>query len=433
MSDLRSAVLLRSAFLAIALAFAVFFPLAGPVRAEGDGASIMNWRASTPQPVARQRQNQPAAPYRARRRYDPAPSPAYVDDAVLGLHMPEIKLALPLPVDEARIKVAVIGDSMAEALAIGFEADTGFKIDFLVRQRTSSASGLVRDDYHDWPKAMASLLAQNGDLAAAIVMVGLNDKQALRLGTETLEPFSEPWREAYRRRIDALIALARDAKVSLLWVGMPAMRLPKLSADIMVINDLARERVLAAGQTFIDTMDAFADPAGGFALNGPDVIGDIVRLRGPDGIHFTSAGQRKLAFFVERPLRRLLNARLVPKSEPDIAIAAPVTNEPVAFSAPSAPQSAALQLPASAIAPSVNVILPTALPDGLSIPFERQRPEIGDARPLGERRSANRLIGRFPAPQDGSAPLAEDANRKVFDRGLSPPARAGRADDFSWR
>ena len=427
--------ILKAAFLVIAFGGLALAGSADVARAQ-DGASIMNWRASMPQPVVRSRQSQPTA-YRARRRYDPPASSAprvLQDDSELGLHMPEIKIALPLPADEARIKVALIGDSMAEALAFGMDADTGFKIDFLLRQRTVSSSGLVRDDFHDWPKAFATLLAQNTDLAAVVVMVGLNDKQVMRNGADVLEPFSEAWRDAYRRRIDSLLTLARDAKVPLLWVGMPVMRLPKLSADMLVINDLVRERVSASGQTFIDTMDAFTDSSGGFTPTGPDVIGDIVRLRGADGIHFTPAGQRKLAFFVERPLRRLLNERLSPKSSPAIAVSVPVIPEAAAVPealgsvVPAAPpQVTAPKTPTPTLSPTVDVVLPIAVPEGLIIPFGRQRPAIGDIRPINERRPASSLAGRDPAP------LADETNRQVFDRGLPPSARSGRADDFSWR
>ena len=44
---------------------------------------------------------------------------------------------------------------------------------------------------------------------------------------------------------------------------------------------------------------------------GPDFEGQICRLRGGDGVHFTTAGALKLAHYAEHDLRRLLSKRVV--------------------------------------------------------------------------------------------------------------------------
>lgn len=389
----------------------------------------MNWRAAMPQTA------RPTAPastaYRARRRYD-TPATKYPDDVALGLHMPDLRAAIMLPADESRTKIAVLGDSLAEALAFGMDADQAFKIDFLVRQRTVSASGLVRDDFHDWPKAITALTSEHRDLAAVIIMLGLNDRQVLRVGTENLEPLSDAWREAYKKRIDAVISAAANSKAPVFWVGFPVMRLPKLSADLMAMNEIIRERVVLSGNIYVETADIFSDSSGAFTITGPDVIGDIVRLRGPDGIHFTPAGQRKLAFFVERSLRKLLRER----SPPPLSAPAPLP----ASTSPGMPESAASAIPtpeiSSVLVPEIPLTIPAptgefsiaiALPDGLLIAFPRQRAAIGEARALTETRSATQLIGREKQT------LPDVSARDLFDRGLPPEPRTGRSDDFIWR
>jgi uncharacterized protein len=55
--------------------------------------------------------------------------------------------------------------------------------------------------------------------------------------------------------------------------------------------------------------DGFVDEDGRFALSGPDFEGQIRRRRAGDGVHFTQAGARKLAHFVEREIDRWLSAR----------------------------------------------------------------------------------------------------------------------------
>lgn len=378
------------------------FGIATPAQAQGE-ASVMNWRLT--QPVQRAAPvRQPAQTYRARRRYD-VPRLRFPDDSTLGLHMPEITVAMPALPDSARTKIALVGDSLAEALAFGLEADPGLKTELLIRQKTVSTSGLVRDDVQDWSRAIPALIAENRDLAALVVMVGLNDRQAIRTGEGTLEPLSEPWREAYRKRIDAIIGAAQMAKIPLVWVGLPIVRTPKLSSDLAIINEMVRDRVTAAGETYVDIYDGFADQSGGFTATGPDVIGDTVRLRGPDGIHFTPAGQRKLAYFVEKPLRKRIGERL------------PVQNAALTPAAS----------PASLPAPDNEITLPVPAPAALAAPILRPRVDIGEIRSLVSSSSASALVGRELKP------IEDPATHNLFDRGLSPGPRAGRSDDYRWR
>lgn len=379
--------------------------LALPQVARGEGdASVMSWRIGGP-PVRATPAPRAPQTYRARRRYD-APRAAKVDDASLGLHLPEFTIAGPTQPDSSKLRIAVVGDSLAEALAAGLEADPASQNDFVLVKKSVSASGLVRSDYHDWAAHVAAMIQEQKDIAALVVMLGLNDRQVLRTGTETLEPLSDLWKEAYRKRIDAVIAASQAAKVPLIWVGLPVMRAPKLSADLAVINSLIRERVVAAGETFVETYENFADESGAFSATGPDIIGDTVRLRGPDGIHFTPAGQRKLAFFVDKPLHKRVDGRLNRTEAPTLA------------ALPTDPRETPRRAPD-------EVTIPLPGPAAVSLP--KPRPEIGEIRTLGETAPAATLLTRT------SQPLPDPATRDLFDRGLSPGARTGRADDFRWK
>jgi hypothetical protein len=60
----------------------------------------------------------------------------------------------------------------------------------------------------------------------------------------------------------------------------------------------------AAGGEFVDVWDGFTNAEGAFISAGPDINGQIVRLRNSDGINMTNAGKRKLAFYIEKPLRK---------------------------------------------------------------------------------------------------------------------------------
>ena len=77
------------------------------------------------------------------------------------------------------------------------------------------------------------------------------------------------------------------------------MRTDRFNAQVVKLNELYKERAEKAGAQYIDIWDAFADDDGQYDAYGPDVDGQNVKLRGADGIHFTKAGWRKVAQFLE--------------------------------------------------------------------------------------------------------------------------------------
>ena len=115
---------------------------------------------------------------------------------------------------------------------------------------------------------------------------------------------TDEWAATYTKRIDATIAALKSAGVPVFWVGLPSIRGPKSTSDVQYLNDLYRARVEKAGLSYIDVWDGFVDDSGRFTAEGPDFEGQIRRLRAGDGVHFTRAGARKLAHYLEREIRR---------------------------------------------------------------------------------------------------------------------------------
>ena len=87
------------------------------------------------------------------------------------------------------------------------------------------------------------------------------------------------------------------------------MRQGKFNADVVKLNEILRDHSEKAGAKFIDIYDAFADQDGQYDAFGPDTNGQSAKLRSSDGIHFTKAGARKVAHFVEAEIRRVLDKR----------------------------------------------------------------------------------------------------------------------------
>src|SRR5882672_5946305 len=114
------------------------------------------------------------------------------------------------------------------------------------------------------------------------------------------------WVELYSKKIDEMIGVLKSKGVPVLWVGLPAVRGAKGTADMLFLDSLYRDAASKAGITYVDVWDGFVDDAGRFLQQGPDVEGQIRRLRSYDGVYFTRPGARKLAHYVEREITRLL-------------------------------------------------------------------------------------------------------------------------------
>src|SRR3984893_11358792 len=126
----------------------------------------------------------------------------------------------------------------------------------------------------------------------------------------------ERWVELYAKKIEDMIAVAKSKGVPVIWVGLPAIRGPRGTSDMLFLDSLYRDEAGKAGITYVDVWDGFVDERGGFLQKGPEFGGQLHLLRSYDGVYFTRPGARKLAHYVEREITRLLAARSGPIALP---------------------------------------------------------------------------------------------------------------------
>jgi hypothetical protein len=345
--------------------------------------------------------------------------------------------------------VLVLGDSMADWLAYGLEDALADTPELGVTRKHRTYSGLIRyerADGPDWTQVARDLIAAEKP-TFVVMMIGLNDRQSIRervvppagrggpaaapaqpapsaqpapqppSGVDRNEPEnqeqpaasapepprgrvagvhefrSDKWAELYAKRIDDTIAALKGRGLSVFWVGLPSVRGQKSTSDMLYLNDLFRTRAEKAGITFIDVWDGFVDDNGRFALQGADFEGQIRRLRTGDGVHFTKAGARKLAHYVEREIRRA-------------SLRGPVE----------------VALPSSEPQP--------AAPGGVRPGGPTARPLSGPVLPLtaATTGSGENLLG---AANSSANPGHVTATR-VLVKGESVEPPAGRGDDFAW-
>ena len=208
-------------------------------------------------------------------------------------------------------RIIVVGDFMAKALAKGLGEAFAENAGVVVIDASNGSSGLVRDDFYDWNTRLPEIAGtENADLL--VVMIGANDRQEISAASGKIARDTPEWTTAYAGRVSALIQAVAVAGKPALWAGLVPVKSNALSRDYSAFNSIYREKTDTAGITFIEAWNGFADDEGRYVTSGPDINGQQRGLRTKDGLNFTKAGRRKLAFFVERDVLRLLKSDAIP-------------------------------------------------------------------------------------------------------------------------
>lgn len=287
--------------------------------------------------------------------------------------------------------ILVVGDFLASGLATGLSDAFSTSPGVVVQGRGNVASGLVRQDYYNWPQQLPGMIDQLKP-AMVVVMLGANDRQQM-IGDGLNEKYgTDPWFLAYEERVQQFAKLVTSRHIPLLWVGLPSFGSDQLTASAVKLNQIFQSQTTSVGGEFIDIWDGFADQSGQFIVTGSDINGQQVRLRTADGVNLTAAGKRKLAFYLEKSARRILGDQ----ASPDITRLD--TNNPL---------------------PAQQANLPGAESEKITRtqPISLSDPDLD---------GGSQLLGGAPAPA-ATAPSPRDL---LVEKGLMDPAPAGRVDDY---
>ena len=297
-------------------------------------------------------------------------------------------------IENARV-VLVVGDFLGGAVADGLTDTFAELAGVRVVDRTNGSSGMVRDDYYDWPGSIASIIGEEKP-SVVMMVIGSNDRQKMTVNGGREDVGSPAWNGEYDRRLAAFAKAVTDANVPLYWVGMVPFKSPSMTADMLAFNTQYRNAVEAVGGQFIDVWDGFADADGKFISRGPDINGRDTQLRAADGINVTKDGRAKLAFYAERALRKLLGNAL----DPDIGT---LTKE---------------SLP-------TLVLNPIATLD-----TGDRTPPIALSDPAFDSAASGELLGATVATR--SASVVHTPANDLLIEGIAPAAEQGRIDDHVW-
>ncbi len=381
----------------------------------------------------------------------------------------------PFP-DNDTYRLEVWGDVLAEGLLNGLVEQLADEPRIAVHRRHRPIQSLLRGGFEEDVSEIVSEVARS-NANIIVIQIGLNDRYPMRLANGRRVPVgSEIWQQEYGRRVDRIMRAFRAQRIAVYWVGLPIVRRMDISEELQSINGVLRERAYAAGQKMIDVYAATANQDGRFDPYGPDITGTNRLLRQPDGITFTPAGNRKLAHFVERELKRdIVQARAqraipLAGSEAEQRLIRPLAPAPVtAARSPSSTAAGAKQAPSAARpgpqaaegdvkADNSRVAIPDTGASGRqeSVTIDLPRPAIpGNLMALLARRTASDrtsqpgevLVREIPggltlsrtismAATPGAQPRRALPSQTPFFRVLVKGERlepkTGRADDISW-
>jgi hypothetical protein len=197
---------------------------------------------------------------------------------------PPAAASLPPPkptIDKAEgaTRLAVFGDSLAVDLAKALERFYADDPNLVVLDKGVGSSGFVRDDYFDWNKAISEEIAANS-FDVAVMIIGINDRQPLTVGGESLKPLTEGWSKAYTARLAAALSALRAANKPVVWIGLPPMSGTSYSTAMTQITSIQKLARFSGGAEFLDIYEMMIDD---MDINGGDVL---------DGKSLESKGQK---------------------------------------------------------------------------------------------------------------------------------------------
>jgi hypothetical protein len=204
-------------------------------------------------------------------------------------------LGIRTPTEDAKLRVAVVGDSLSQglgpAIAQWFDPDVS-RVLPLGRQST----GLARQDYFNWQAAMRKI-EEEFRPDVVFVMLGSNDNQAqVTPDGHEVEVGSAAWVEAYRGRAAAFLDEATSNGTHVIWVGIPVVREHQRWEFYRRVNAIYRAAAAADPlATYVDAWELFQARDGEYSAFLRNERGVLQEMRAPDGVHFTPTGYGFLA------------------------------------------------------------------------------------------------------------------------------------------
>jgi hypothetical protein len=215
-----------------------------------------------------------------------------------------------------KLKVAFIGDSTGDGMWGGMSQlstrNACLKSAIDLGRFAKNSTGLTRSDRFNWAEE-TKRIGETYKPSLYMMSLGLNDRQSVVVNGQVTPENSPAYPEKYKERVTTVLESAASTKASLLWVGLPAMRVPASDKDARHKNQFFAEAIADFGAHNIHYADPWKlNPAAEedkFSSYGPDINGRIVQIRASDGEHFTPTGDLLVAVYLLPKMLTILAER----------------------------------------------------------------------------------------------------------------------------
>lgn len=230
-------------------------------------------------------------------------APEVVEQPVVRTPKADLPPAKPkLAKTDTAVRLAVFGDSLATDLAKALDRFYAEDPNIAIIAQGVGDTGFVRKDVLDWGAKIDEAIAANS-FDIAVFIIGINDRQKMRLNDVSYGSLTPEWTVEYQSRVAAVVSALRAANKPTIWIGLPPMSKTEYNKTMSGISEIQRLAAFSGGAEFLDIYERFVDEEGKYTSYGPDLNGKNVRMRKDDGIHFSSAGADKLAFYLAQTLK----------------------------------------------------------------------------------------------------------------------------------
>ena len=195
-----------------------------------------------------------------------------------------------VPTAEHPLKVWLAGDSLMGNIAQSFIEKVAGNSLISATDDVQIGTGLARPDVYNWPAAVSAEMA-TADPDVVILVFGANDDQDMVTGGHRFVLQSLAWQQEYARRVDQVLAATASPARQVIWLGVPAMRRPRLNQTKDDINRVVQAAAAAhPNVSYLDVGSLVDGPGNTFSTYRTGAGGQTVAVRDTDGIHLTLAG-----------------------------------------------------------------------------------------------------------------------------------------------
>jgi hypothetical protein len=195
-----------------------------------------------------------------------------------------------VPTAQQPLKVWLAGDSLMGTIAESFIEKTGGNALIAASQDFRISTGLSRPDVYDWPAAISREIA-TAHPDVVVLIFGANDDQGMEADGHHFALQTPEWQQEYARRVNQILDATADGVRQVIWLGLPAVRRPRLNQTKDYINDVLKaEAQKHPNVTYVDTGPVLDGAGNSFTTYLTNSSGKAITVRESDGIHITQAG-----------------------------------------------------------------------------------------------------------------------------------------------